>query len=116
MLGGAEDQRQDTEHQDQTAKGVRVLFQKDVTPFCGGEASAARMPGQGGPRARLFVDAGFQHPDVRQLAVFLVVVQAAAHHEGVWDGEAHIVGFQRPCPPLGLIQQDTQLQGGGWRP
>ena len=59
------------------------------------------------------VDPGLEDADVGQVAVFLGVVQAIAHHKGVGDGEAGVVDLHRLHPAVRLVQQGAQADGGG---
>src|SRR3954447_25914584 len=54
-----------------------------------------------------------QHGDVRQMAVFVVVVQAVADHEPVGDLEADVVRLEGDLLPPDLPQQDADADAGG---
>ena len=59
-----------------------------------------------------FVHLGLQNPNVRKVAVKLVIIQPIAHHKLIGDGETHIVGGDGLTPAGRLVQQGTQLQRG----
>src|SRR5437588_13103893 len=58
---------------------------------------------------RLF---GWQHGHMRQLAVFIIEVEAIADHEHIGDVEAAVIGLQGNLLPSAFAQEDTDAQGG----
>ena len=59
------------------------------------------------------INAGGKDADVGQIAVFLGVIEAVAHHKGIGNGVTDIIGVDLLLPAGGLIQQHAYLQGGG---
>jgi hypothetical protein len=56
-----------------------------------------------------------ENANIRQKTEVLVKIQPIADHEGIGDGEAHIVGRERDLAPLAFVQKDTDPKGG-WLP
>ena len=57
----------------------------------------------------LFVDAGLEHTDVRQVAVLFIVVEAVAHHELVRHREALVVRGDVGLAAAGLVEDGADL-------